>query len=169
MGVLAHKKDKKYILKSKSLKSLDIEINWDNSQLPCGAEEERVPDNYVKFDFAPYKITTNSYAFGLRVSFFEGYSGGGANFEALVLFEQQGEKLIQIFAEPMYAYVNIAGEWHDDGTRDHDITEEKNIVIVQKHITNGHYDLRVKGLDSKFSKLFVFDKKRNKYMVLTVK
>jgi len=165
LAVLEHKKGKKYRLKSKTFEPLDIKINYKNSQLPSGASEEDItPTNYVKFDFAPYKITKDSYAFGLRVAFLEAYSGGGANFETLVLFEQQGDKLVQIFAEPMYSFVNIAGEWHDDGTRDHDITEEKNIVIVQKHMTNGHYDLKVKGLDSKFTKIFIFDKQKNYYV-----
>jgi len=31
-------------------------------------------------------------------------------------------------------------------------------------MTNGYHDLKVKSLDSKFSKVFVFDKRRNRYV-----
>jgi hypothetical protein len=66
--------------------------------------------------------------------------------------------------KPIQEEVQTLRHWHFlnsrviSGTRDHNITEEKNILIVQKHMTNGHYDLKVKGLDSKFTKIFIFDK-----------
>ena len=163
LSVLEHKNSTTKLLSS--IANIKIQTSWKNSQLQSGIEDFREdPQQYIKFDFAPYKVTKNSYAFGLRIGWGENYSGGGADFEALVLVVQEGKKLVVVFSEPMYAFSDIAGEWHEDGTREHDIDEEKNIVIVQKKMTNGYYNLKVKSLDSKFSKIFVFDKKKNRYV-----
>ena len=163
LSVLKHENNSTKLLSS--VADIKIQTSWKNSQLQSGLEDFLdYPQRYIKFDFAPYKLTKTSYAFGLRVGWAESYSGGGAHFEALVLVVQQGKKLVVVFSEPMYSFVNIAGKWHEDSTREHDISEEKNIVIVQKQMTNGYYNLKVKGLDSKFSKIFVFDKKKNRYV-----
>jgi hypothetical protein len=42
---------------------------------------------------------------------------------ALYLFAIGGDRLRQVFAAPMSAYRDIAGDWHKDATRDHDITD----------------------------------------------
>ena len=161
---LAIFKNKKLI--ARTSKPIDIEVNFDNTKLMLPLPDDKLtnPHQYVKFDFAPYKIKKDKFAFGVRVSWFSGFAGGGASLEALVLFVQKNDKLIQIFSEPMYAFSDIAGEWNEDSTRKHQIDEEKNILIVQKRMTNGYYDLKVKSLDSKFSKIFVFDKRRNRYV-----
>jgi len=161
---LAIFKNEKLIVRTS--KPIDIEVNYNNTQLMIPSEEDEFsnPNQYVKFDFASYKVKKDKFAFGVRVSWFSGFSGGGASLEALVLFVQKNDKIIQIFSEPMYAFSDIAGEWNEDGTRKHQIDEEKNILIVQKRMTNGYHDLKVKSLESKFSKIFVFSKRRNRYV-----
>lgn len=64
---------------------------------------------------------------------------------ALYLFAVADGALKMVLAVPMSSYTDIAGDWHKDGTRKHDITQSANILIVSKHSTNGHFDLRLKS------------------------
>jgi hypothetical protein len=129
---------------------LTRKVNWSASDLPSApvaAEDGPVaPQRWERFDLAPYLIRPDTYAFGLRASWFEGYSGGGANFEALYLFAMDGDKLRVVMAEPMSAYQNIAGDWNPDQTRQHDIYEDAKVLVVQaNHATEGYYDLVLKS------------------------
>jgi hypothetical protein len=45
----------------------------------------------------------------------------------------------------MSAYADIAGDWHKDGTRDHDITDRANVLVVSSHQTGKHFDLVLKN------------------------
>ena len=127
--------------------------NWQNSDLPASpmvAEDAPkgmlAPQRWERFDLAPYQIRADGYAFGLRAGWSEGYSGGGAFFEALYLFAIVGDKLKVVLAEPMSAFQNIAGDWNPDQTRNHDIYEDARILVVQpKQATDGYYDLILKS------------------------
>lgn len=152
-------------------KPLDIKINWKNSQLGEPAIESvrwegveaPTPSEYSWFDFAPYKISDNGIAFGIRVGWSEGYSGGWANFQALMLFVQRGNRLINIFSEPVYFSQSIAGEWHKDGTRDHVEIESENVLVVLSNKTNGYYDLQLKEKGAKWRQVFVWNDKEFRY------
>jgi hypothetical protein len=131
---------------------IDCATDWGKSDLPqqpmaANDAKNGIIDfaNVEQFDLAPYKIAPDQPAFGLRVSWMEGYSGGGANFGGLCLFTVDGDRLKQVLAVPMSADADIAGDWHKDGTRDHDITDAANLLIVSSHVTNGHFDLIVKS------------------------
>lgn len=126
--------------------------SWQNTDLPASpmvAEDAPkgmlAPQRWQRFDLAPYQIRANTYAFGLRATWSEGYSGGGAFFEALYLFVMDGDKLKVVLAEPMSAFQNIAGDWNPDQTRNHDISEDAKILVVQKQATDGYYDLILKS------------------------
>jgi hypothetical protein len=127
-------------------------VDWSNTDLPAApfAAEEApngmlFPERWERFDLAPYLIRPDSYAFGLRASWTEGYSGGGAAFEALYLFAMQGDRLQVVFAEPMSAFQDIAGNWNPDQTRQHDISEDAKVLVVQKQATGGYFDLILKS------------------------
>jgi hypothetical protein len=131
---------------------VDCATNWRNSTLPrqpMAADDAKdgiiEPGSFDQFDLAVYRIAPGQRAFGLRGGWTESYSGGGANFTSLCLFAADGDRLRQVLAVPMSAYSDIAGDWHKDHTRDHDITDAANVLIVSAHSTNGHFDLTVKG------------------------
>lgn len=128
--------------------AIDDAMDWTKSGLPREPSEAGDlirPDQLDRFDLAPYRITAETPAFGLRGSWLESYSGGGAEFDGLYLFAPEGDRLKRVLAVPMSAYANIAGDWHKDGTRDHQITDTSNILIVSPHATAGHFDLVIKG------------------------
>jgi hypothetical protein len=103
------------------------------------------PQSITRFDLAPYRIAPGTTAFGLRVAWDEGYSGGGAEFTGLDLFAIDGTRLRPVLAVPMSASIDLAGDWHPDGTRDHHLSAGSNIVVVTRHLTAGYYDLIVRS------------------------
>jgi len=130
---------------------LDCAMDWSRSKLPrqpMAADDAKDglirPESFERFDLARYKIAPDSMAFGLRGAWMESYSGGGANFTGLCLFSVAGHRLQQVLAVPMSAYADIAGDWHKNGTRDHDITDASNVLVVSNHVTDGHFDLLLK-------------------------
>ncbi len=148
-------------------KPLDIAgntVNWDNIDLG----DENLPNSddmtYYRFDFAPFKISENQTAFGIRVNWSNSYAGGGADFQALMLFVAKGDRIINILLEPIYYFSDIAGNWHDDGTRDHNLSEGENIVIMLPHKTNGYYDLQLKTVGSKQKQVFFWSDEKKRYL-----
>lgn len=131
---------------------VDCAMNWRKTNLPrqpMAADDSKdgviKPDSFERFDLARYKIGPDQTAFGLRGAWMESYSGGGANFTGLCLFAIDGNRLKQVLAAPMSAYSDVAGDWHKDGTRDHDITDAANVLVVTPQVTEGHFDLIVKA------------------------
>ncbi|WP_244137181.1 hypothetical protein [Burkholderia pyrrocinia] len=51
-------------------------------------------------------------------------------------------------------YRNIAGDWHRDSTRDHDITEGSNVLNVLSTWTEGFHDLQLRQLGGKWRQTF---------------
>lgn len=147
---------------------LAIGVSWENSNLdgPVMVEsgETALPQSYTKFDLAPYIIKPGIKAFGVRARFFEGYAGGGAEFEALQLFMSKGGQIVNIFSEPMSFHKDLAGEWNKDGTRQRAVSEGRNILKVLSTQTDGYYDLQIKSLDSKWMRTFVWSAKVERYM-----
>lgn len=117
------------------------------------------------FDLAPYRTAPGVFAFGLRSDQEEGYSGGGASFETLHLFVADGTNLRRVLAQPIYASSMIAGDWHKDGTRDHQVTESKLVVSIAPSMTAGHYDLRVRELGAKHAALLHWNAAAGVYWV----
>lgn len=95
----------------------------------------------VRFDFAPYRLNADILAFGVRYIALVGYSGGGATDEAITLFAIIDNQLRPVFAAPTYHFANYAGNWHSDGTRDHEIHENVYIIKVLATSTAGMKDL----------------------------
>ena len=95
-----------------------------------------------RYDFAPYRLSPNVLAFGIEYVVYTTYAGGGAINEAMTLFAIIQGQLRPVFATDTYRLANYAGEWHEDGTRDHDIQENKYIIQILPHSTNGMKDLK---------------------------
>ena len=103
-------------------KPVKIETGWDflspkqfrsasdrnSNLLPTGV--------YKYFDFAPFKVSDTQTAFGMRVWRTEGYSGGSGYFEVLALLMVDNDKILNIFAEPMYFYMDMKGDLNKDRT-----------------------------------------------------
>ena len=129
----------------------DTAMGWDDTLLPrapAAADDAdgklAAPPSFDGFDLAPYRIAPGVPAFGLRCGWQEGYSGGSASFTGLYLFAIDGTRLRRVLAAPMSAFADIAGDWHKDGTRDHDITDAANLLIVSPRQTGGHFNLMLR-------------------------
>ena len=150
--------------------SVDTPVAWAKTGLterPQDADDVKDatirPDSIEEFDLAAYRIAPDALAFGVRAGWSEGYSGGLGNFTALYLFVIDGDKLRQVLAVPMSAYKDTAGDWHKDGTRDHDITDMANVVVMAPQQSDGHFDLVVKGRTARYQRLFRWSKTAGAY------
>lgn len=148
---------------------VDGAMSWDASPLPkqpMAADDAKgavPPGSFDSFDLAPYKIAPNETAFGVRVGWTESYAGGGASYTGLCLFAVENGKLKQVLALPMSAYANLAGDWHKDGTRDHDITDSANVLQVSAHSTDGHFDLIAKNRKERWQRVYSWSKETGAY------
>jgi hypothetical protein len=106
---------------------------------------QAMPSSWSRFDLAAYQLRPDEYAFGVRAGWSEGYAGGGADFEALYLFMIDGPSLHVVFAQPMAFSKMLAGEWHKDGTRDHDVSDAANALTVLPGLTGGYHDLQLRA------------------------
>lgn len=151
-------------------KPLNIKTNWESSKLVVPFQHisknknSIMPGEYERFDFAPFKINDTETAFGLRLGWNEGYSGGTGYFEGLALFKIEGTQIINILSEPIYYYQDIAGEWHKDSTRDHEFYEGRNVLSMLSDKTDGYYNIQIKTQDSHWKRLFKWNSKLVKYM-----
>lgn len=88
-------------------------------------------EDVSSFDFAPYNLGSLGRAFGMRTEV-NGCGGGGSlcSNEYLKLFVVQNNDLTLVFNEATAYFGNIAGNWHKDGSRDHQIIEVNGIIKI---------------------------------------
>jgi hypothetical protein len=103
---------------------------------------------FSSFDFAPYKITKNSTALGFRFTANGPYAGGGYTCEKLLLLENNNNKLREILFTTMAYEALIAGEWNDDGSRDHSEVNQSGIIMIGNPDGSG-YNKLIKKVDDK--------------------
>ncbi|MGH7041767.1 MAG: PDZ domain-containing protein [Acetobacteraceae bacterium] len=128
--------------------AIDDKIDWSLTDLPApDGTNTDLPQSIDGFDLAPYRIAPGEPAFGLRAGWSTGYSGGSTNNTALYLFAPEDGRLHLVLAAPMSGFQDFAGKWHKNGTRDHSVTDEANILVATSNRTAGHYDLLVKAKD----------------------
>ena len=125
---------------------------------------EGYPESWLRFDFAPYLLRENDYAFGVRAGWFEGYAGGGASFEGLYLLHIEGSALRVVFAQPMMFNKMIAGDWHKDGTRDHEVTDASNTLHILPSKTSGFHDLQLREQGGKWRQTFQWSAAEQTYV-----
>ena len=145
-------------------------VDWRDTILgdaPDAVEETKdgrlSPDSLTRFDLAPYVIAPGQRAFGLVGHWNVGYAGGGADYDALYLFAVVDGTVTQILATPISFSKMLAGDWHKDGTRDHDMTEGANVLVVTTHATNGHFDILQKARTDKARRVFKWSAAGNRY------
>lgn len=119
----------------------NIDAPADIDETPQGSAQQALPTHWKRFDLARYEVRPGDIAFGVRAGWSEGYSGGGAGFEALYLFKIDGPTLRPIFARPMSFSKMIAGDWNRDGTRQHEVSDAANLLIMQPDKTDGYFDI----------------------------
>ncbi len=141
--------------------AVDGMVNWRGTELPSTPDaledakgDEIAPTQYDSFDLAPYRIGPDQRAFGLRGTWGDSYAGGMGSYSALYLFATVDGALKRVLAVPMSSYKDIAGDWHKDGTRSHDVNEGANVLIVTKHATEGHFDLLLKSRKGDWQRLY---------------
>jgi hypothetical protein len=149
---------------------VDTRVNWNTTILedtPDELDDAKdgllVPDYITSFDLAPYVIAPGQRAFGLIGAWNVGYAGGGAQYSALYLFAVVDGAVSEILATPMSFSKDLAGDWHKDGTRDHELSEGANILLVTSHMTNGHFDLLQKARTTKARHMFKWSAAANRY------
>ena len=135
--------------------------DWRNTDLPDApdalqdASGDSIPaTSFSGFDLAPYVIAPGVRAFGLRGKWEDGYSGGMAEYSALYLFAAIDGALTQVFTAPMSEYRDIAGDWHKDGTRDHQITDVAKLLSIARHASDGYSDVRLTRRGGKGADVF---------------
>lgn len=156
---------------------LDIRTVWNATKLVPSSyyepfysdisrgKDNTMPEEYERFDFAPFKINETETAFGLRLGWNEGYFSGFGYFEALALFKIYGDRLINILsAEPIYFFQDHAEKWHKDHTRDHALYQGQYLLTMLPDKTDGYYNLQIKTQDSHWKRLFKWNSKLVKYM-----
>jgi hypothetical protein len=173
LGVIEFKPGEKAQLVASYGKPLDVRTSWKYSALegpqgkfdvPGSDEADLLPEEYVRFDFAPYKLSDSDTAFGLRLGWNDGYAGGTGYFEALSLFRIEGSKLSNVLSEPIYYYLDLAGAWNKDGTRNHEFHEGQNVLSVLQRKTQGFHDLQIKTTGKKTKRLFLWDEAKQRYL-----
>ena len=143
----------------------DVAMHWNESGLlrePMAAEDDLGkptgaairPDSVLGFDLAPRAIGAGGPAFGVVTAWMESYSGGGAFFTGLNLFAIDGRSVRHVFAAPISAYSDVAGNWHNNGTRDHTITDAANILVVSRQRTHGYSDLIVTSANGCWKRVY---------------
>ncbi|WP_175950604.1 hypothetical protein [Burkholderia sp. BCC0405] len=160
LGVFERGPDGAPRLVARTEQPLDQGIDWSQTNIESPDSRRKAndfsirPERWLRFDLAPYALRPGDAAFGVRAGWSIGYAGGGASFEALYLFRIDGKVLRIVFAQPMMSYQDIAGDWHRDGTRDHDISESSNTLNVLSTSTEGFHDLQLRQRGGKWRQTF---------------
>ncbi len=141
----------------------DIDLPMDLDMADAGTPRLAPPQSWKRFDLAPYKIAPDTVAFGLRAGWNEGYSGGGADFEALYLFRIDGTTLRTVFAQPMSFSKSIAGDWNPDGTREHDVSDASNSLVMLPGKTDGNFDIQLRQQGGKWKRTFKWSAAKQAY------
>jgi hypothetical protein len=153
---------------------VDVPVDWGHTDLDgpqsldaddgTDSKTPGMPESWSRFDLAPYRLREADYAFGVRAGWNEGYAGGGASFEALYLFHIDGATLRVVFAEPMMFSKMLAGDWHEDGTRDHEESDGSKALVVLGSKTAGFYDLQLRGIGEKTGDVYHWSAQARRYI-----
>ncbi len=144
---------------------LSVLTTWQHSNIDPNDDDVKAdgayPGMYRWFDLAPYKLSTDQVAFGLRVAWQTMYGGGGGTFTALMLFLVQGDRIVNVLSEPIE-------EWGMSGSRPDEKYEwkTKNVLRILPHKHSGYFDLQLKERGGKWKKTFQWDGEGNRYLPL---
>ena len=156
---------------------VEANVDWDRSLLPSRPEaaEDSVsngghaapPSAYDRLDLAPYRIAPGVTAFGIRASWSDGYAGGFGWHSATLLYAVIDGQLRQVLAVPTIALTFLAGDWHRNGMRDHEIDDGANVIVVTETLNAGHADVIVRSRIKWGERLFRWDAASMRYKELS--
>ena len=112
---------------------------------------------------APYRLRPDSVAFGVRAGWREHARHGNGEFEALYLFELDGERLRLVLAEPMMAHTFIMVKSKSDGPGSVKEVQDSNTVVISKHASEGYYDLQIKSQASRKARTLTWSAQHREY------
>lgn len=160
LGVVEFEKDLKLIARTDGPLLVRTTDAFSNVKLPTSQEADSVfPESIDRFDFAKYKISDTTTAFGLRVSWYSMTSGGGVDFTGLMLFTAENRTITCVFSEPM-GEEGISGTSPE--TKSSWATED--VLKILPGRTGKHFDLEVKEKGGPWKQLFVWDAGAKRYM-----
>jgi hypothetical protein len=160
IGVVEYKESLKLVASSGG--PLKVLTNWQQSNIDPNDEavvsDGVYPGIYEGFDFAPYKVSNDQVAFGVRVGWQVMYAGGGGMYDALMLFLVRGDKIVNVLSEPI-GDSGMAGSGDDKHS-----WETTNVLrlLPKKHA--GYFDLQIKERGGKWKQTFQWDTKANRYL-----
>lgn len=160
-------------LVARTPQAIDVAVDWRNQamdmpetldvDLTAGATGAGMPQNWQRFDLAPYRLEPGEPAFGVRAGWSDLYGGGYATFEALYLLRIEDDRLRVIFAQPMSFIKVLAGDWNADGTRDHETTQADRTVRVLASSTEEMRDIAVRTRGEKGDDVFKWSPAHHRY------
>ncbi len=152
------------------------QVDWRMSLLPNAPEavESPVPDDpadllpsaYDRLEVTGYRFAPGQPAFGLRAAWIDGYAGGFGWHGATLVYMLMDGRLRRVLAIPMASLTFLAGDWHRDGTRSHDILEGANRLFVGDHFEAGHADLMVRNVLTNEARYFRWNAASADYQVI---
>ena len=153
---------------------VDPAVDWQGSLLPSSpkAVEDSdagvgdAPSTYDRLDLAPYRIAPDTPAFGLRASWSDSYAGGFGWHSALILYAMIGGALRPVLSVPVLTLTDFAGDWNRDRTRQHDVEEGANVVVVTDHLAGGHFDILVRNRLTRRKRLFRWKEAAGAYRLI---
>ena len=173
LGVYTRGADGVAHLIARTNNAVTTQTDWSTSNIEApqsiesddgSAAAKALPQSWDRFDFAKYQLRNGEMAFGVRAGWSEGYAGGGAAFEALYLFRIEGKTLHAVFAQPMMFSKMLAGDWHKDGTRDHEMSDGSNTLAVLPGVTAGFHDLQLREQRGKWRQTFQWSDETHSYV-----
>jgi len=133
-------------IESKRMLRIGMYRQGSDSTLALVAEAEPIEfedqEQIQNLDFAPYRLSEREFAFGIRWYRNIPYAGGGGSSESLTLFRVEDSVISPILQTLMSSSSMTAGEWYEDGSREHfDNDGGTAIISVSKSKTGGFFDL----------------------------
>ncbi len=107
---------------------------------PGGLFTFAIDDSVEGFDFAPYQMTSNEFAFGIRYSRHRGYATGDASLKGVLLCRIKASEILEIANIPTSFEADLPGETEEDGSYNRDTPSERAIIQVTKKKTSGYFD-----------------------------
>ena len=104
-------------------------------------ESDAVVLTRFSIDTAPYQVSENSRAFGVRTVYRGSSRANPYDYESISLFIRQGNELKIILKD--FVLEQFDGEW--DTNCAGEFTHQEKVLIVSNNLTNGYYDLTVKN------------------------
>jgi hypothetical protein len=107
-----------------------------------GPIELDAEESLLGLDLAKYDVKPTETAIGVRLQRTRSYAGNGeATLTLLALYLPHGRKLEHILGTYVAYESNLAGDWGEDGVRDHVGSSDQATLIVSKKKTKGYFDL----------------------------